>query len=118
MCSEPSGEELLGWAADCTIPSPAARRTAAPPQPAPGRMEEDADSPSLKALFESMEDMQEEMLEVKATAVCVWPAGAGSYLKGRVNERRDNTGDLIGLMKGALIPGSDHKIDVSREASQ
>ena len=74
-------------------------------------MEDEADSPSLRALFDSMEGMQEEMLEVKATAVCVWPAGAGSYLKGRVNERRDNTGDLIGLMKGALIPGSDYKID-------
>ena len=77
------------------------------PQTAPDNMEDEADSPSLRALFDSMEGMQEEMLEVKATAVCVWPAGAGSYLKGRVNERRDNTGDLIGLMKGALIPGSD-----------
>ena len=92
-------------------PSKKPSNTTHSPQPTPGRMEEDADSPSLKALFESMEDMQEEMLEVKATAVCVWPAGAGSYLKGRVNERRDNTGDLVGLMKGALIPGSDHKID-------
>ena len=69
------------------------------------------DSPSMRALFEGMEEMREELEELKATTVCVWPAGPGSYLKGRVNERKENTGALIHLMKEALIPGADTKID-------
>ena len=66
-----------------------------PPPHHSHHMDEDADSPSIKALFASMKDMQEAMQEVKATAVCVWPGGPSSYLKGRVNERKDNKGDLV-----------------------
>jgi hypothetical protein len=73
--------------------------------------EDNMDSPSMRALFEGMEEMREELEELKATTVCVWPAGPGSYLKGRVNERKENTGALIQLMKEALIPGTDTKID-------
>ena len=69
------------------------------------------DSPSMKALFEGMEEMREELEEVKATAICVWPAGPGSYLKGRVNEKKENTGTLVQLLKEAVIPGVNTKID-------
>ena len=65
----------------------------------------------MKALFEGMEEMREELEEVKATAVCVWPAGPGSYLKGRVNEKKENAGTLVQQMKEAITPGTNSKID-------